>query len=206
MLIKTLVIPYGGDIAPIARIIKCGGLVAVPTETVYGLCCDGFNDGAVRRLFEVKGRPADKPISLLVSGANHADSSCGRMTDDARRLAEAFWPGPLTMVLEKTSGVSELLSAGGDTIGVRCPDNALALRLIRMSGTPLAAPSCNPSGAASAVDADMALRYFDGVIDCVIDGGKCDIGTESTVVSVTRSGVKLLRAGVLPISAIMEAL
>jgi L-threonylcarbamoyladenylate synthase len=203
---NTLVIGPRGDISQAAEIIKRGGLVAVPTETVYGLCCDGFNDSAVKRLFEVKGRPVDKPMSLLVTGAEHADDSCGHMTGDAHKLAEAFWPGPLTIVIAKSRLDMSLLTAGGNTVGVRCPDNALALRLICLSKTALAAPSCNPSGESSAVNADMALRYFDGVIDCVIDGGKCDIGVESTVVSATQAGIRFLRVGAISTDAIMDAL
>jgi L-threonylcarbamoyladenylate synthase len=203
---KTLVIPYGGDITPAAQIIRDGGLVAVPTETVYGLCCDGFNDEAVRRLYDVKGRAPVKPISLLVSDIGHAGLFCKVLPPVAEKLAAAFWPGPLTIVVEKSPDLSDVVTAGLDTVGIRCPDNALALRLIRMSGKPLAAPSCNPSDDVSATDADMALRYFDGVIDCVIDGGKCDIGAESTVVSVTREGVRFLRVGAIPPDAILSAL
>jgi L-threonylcarbamoyladenylate synthase len=203
---KTLVIPYGGDIAPAAQIINNGGLVAVPTETVYGLCCDGTNENAIRRLYDVKGRPPVKPISLLVCDIGHASLFCKALPPTAEKLAAAFWPGPLTMVIEKSFDLSDVVTAGLDTVGLRCPNSFQALRLINMTHAALAAPSCNPSGATSAVDADMALRYFDGMIDCVIDGGKCDIGAESTVVSVTRTDVKLLRAGALQISEIMDAL
>ncbi|MDR2665638.1 MAG: threonylcarbamoyl-AMP synthase [Oscillospiraceae bacterium] len=203
---NTLVIGPGGNLSRAAETIRRGGLVAVPTETVYGLCCDGSNESAVDRLFETKGRPEGKPISLLVSGALQAERSCGYMTPAARKLAEAFWPGPVTLVIDRRPGTSDRLAAGGDTIGVRCPGNTLALRLAYMSGRPLAAPSCNPSGAPSAVDADMALGYFGGAIECVIDGGKCRIGVESTVVSVTRDGIRILRAGAIPEEAIWRAI
>ncbi|MDR2356695.1 MAG: threonylcarbamoyl-AMP synthase [Oscillospiraceae bacterium] len=201
----TVVIAPGDDISPAAEFIARGGIVAVPTETVYGLCCDGLNREAVLRLFEVKGRPPDKPVSLLIAEKDAMSAVCRDIPDAAFRLAETFWPGPLTMVLTRSRSVPDPVAAGGCTVGVRCPDNAVALRLLRMAATPLAAPSANPSGLGSPRDADAVLRYFEGKIDCVVDGGRCSIGVESTVVAVERGGVRLLRAGAIALRDIAEA-
>ncbi|MDR1588875.1 MAG: threonylcarbamoyl-AMP synthase [Oscillospiraceae bacterium] len=191
------VIGRGGDISPAARIIERGGLVAVPTETVYGLCCDGRNAEAVRRLFEVKGRPPDKPVSLLVPDIDAARAVCSDVPSAALRLAEAFWPGPLTMTLPRAACVPDVVTAGGAAVGVRCPRHDVALRLLRMTATPLAAPSANPSGMDSPRDAAAVLDYFGDKIDCVLDGGRCAVGVGSTVVAVESGGVRLLRAGAI---------
>jgi L-threonylcarbamoyladenylate synthase len=202
---KTLVIAPGDDITPAAEIIGRGGLVAVPTETVYGLCCDGYNAEAVRRLYEVKGRPSGKPVSLLIPDADAIRAVCRDVPDAAFRLAEAFWPGPLTMVLPRSYAVPDVVTAGGDAVGVRCPDHPAALRLLRMSAAPLAAPSANPSGADSPTDAAAVMEYFGDKIDCVVDGGRCPIGAASTVVAVERGGVRLLRPGAIALRDIAAA-
>jgi L-threonylcarbamoyladenylate synthase len=201
----TAVIEAGGDLSPAAEALRAGGVVAVPTETVYGLCCDGLNARAIARLFELKGRPRGKPIALLVSGAQQAERLCARMPDAAHALARAFWPGPLTIVLAGARGTPDILSAGTGTIGLRCPDCPPALRLIGLAGVPLAAPSCNPSGERGAASAREALEYFGGRIECVVDGGARVAGGESTVVSVTDGGVALIRAGAIAFDEILEA-
>ena len=160
------------DIALAAEIIKTGGLVGVPTETVYGLACDGLNALAVERIYEVKGRPETKPISLLVSGMDDVEKFCVNIPKRAYALAECFWPGPLTMILKKRGNVPDTVTAGGNSVGVRCPAHALTLALIKLSGVPLAAPSANLSGMPSPKNADSVLGYFDGKIECVIDGGE----------------------------------
>ena len=168
-----------------ADIIKTGGLVAVPTETVYGLAADGLNAQAVERIYEVKGRPAVKPLSLMAPGKEALDLYGRDVPRGAVVLADRFWPGPLTIVVKADQKIPSIVLAGGDTVGLRCPDSEKTLELLRLCGRPLAAPSANPSGAASPKTADEVLAYFDGAIEAVIDGGPCTLGTESTIVDLT---------------------
>lgn len=191
---KTAV--YKNSIGNSAEIIQNGGLVAVPTETVYGLAASGLNEEAVKRIYEVKGRPSAKPLSLMVSGPDAMDDYCRDVPVAARILAERFWPGPLTIVLRAKSRIPLIVLAGGTTVGLRCPDSALTLSLIRQSGLPLAAPSANPSGESSPKTADEVISYFDGAIDAVIDGGPCTLGTESTILDFS-FGLRALREGAL---------
>lgn len=183
------------DIPEAAGIIRRGGLVAVPTETVYGLAADGLNERAVRKIYEVKGRPETKPISLLISGIQDAGWFCADIPEAAFLLAEMFWPGPLTMVFRKRASVPDVVTAGGNTVGVRCPDHLLTLELIRQSGVPLAAPSANLSGKPSPKTAADVLRAFDGTIEAVLDGGTCSVGVESTILDLTARPPKILRLG-----------
>lgn len=194
------------DIARAAEIIRGGGLVAVPTETVYGLAGNGLDPAAVEKIYEVKGRPAIKPLSLMVSGAEALDTYCADVPWAARVLAGWFWPGPLTLVLRAKDAVPEIVRAGGDTVGLRCPDSVKTLALLRGCGVPLAAPSANPSGAASPKTAGEVAAYFDGKIDAIIDGGPCAIGAESTIVDLTTGKVRVLRQGTLPEKRIRRAL
>lgn len=190
-----------------AALLRAGGLVAVPTETVYGLAGNGLDPAAVERIYEVKGRPAVKPLSLMVPGPAAMEALCADVPPGARALAERFWPGPLTIVLPARPGViPPVVLAGGDTVGLRCPDSEKTLALLRACGVPLAAPSANPSGAASPRTAAEVLAWFDGAIDGVIDGGPCRLGTESTVAALTREGLKILRPGALPEAAVRRCL
>ena len=186
------------DIARAASIILAGGLAAVPTETVYGLAGNGLDERAVERIYEVKGRPARKPLSLLVSGPAELDRLFDAPPPAARALAERFWPGPLTVVCRASDIVPDIVRAGGATVGLRCPDSEKTLALLRLAGVPLAAPSANPSGAKSPVTAAEAAAYFDGRIEAVIDGGPCTLGTESTVAALGGTGLQVLRTGALP--------
>lgn len=202
---KTLVI-IGDDISTAVVIIQNGGLVAVPTETVYGLAANGLDEAAVMKIYDVKGRPETKPISLLVSGVVEVGEFCRDIPAAAYTLADKFWPGPLTMVLYKKDNVPHVVTAGGDTVGVRCPDHSKTLELIRRAGIPLAAPSANLSGAPSPKTASDVQQVFDGQIDAVIDGGPCLLGIESTVLDMTVQPPKILRKGGLSMRAIEEAL
>ncbi len=191
---KTLILTEAGlDCA--CSVIKGGGLAAVPTETVYGLSADGLNPDAVERIYAVKGRPETKPINLLVSGMDSVRRFCRDIPDDAYTLAESFWPGPLTMILYKKSVVPDIVTAGGSTVGVRCPDHRLTLKLLELCGVPLATPSANISGMPSPKCAKDVLKYFDGKIPCVMDGGECRVGVESTIVDMTVFPHKILRQG-----------
>ena len=202
----TTLIITDDNMAPAAEILKNGGLVAVPTETVYGLAASGLDEAAVDKIYAVKNRPETKPISLLVSGMADVERFCRDIPAEAYTMAGRFWPGPLTMVLLKKENVPGIVTAGGDTVGVRCPDHPKTLALIRLAGVPLAAPSANMSGAPSPKSAGDVLAVFDGKIDAAVDGGPCSVGIESTVVDLTVSPPKILRQGGLAREAIEKAL
>lgn len=189
-----------------ADCIRKGELVAVPTETVYGLAGDGLNEDAVSRIYEVKGRPAVKPLSLMVHGPEDILRYCCDVPEQAFDLADRFWPGPLTIVLPAKKEIPSIVLAGGKTVGLRCPDNTLTRQLIRDSGCPLAAPSANPSGMPSPRSAETVLSYFDGKIAAVIDGGSCSLGTESTILDMSRKPFRILRRGALQENEIIDAL
>ena len=194
------------DISAAADIIKSGGLVAVPTETVYGLAGNGLDEAAVERIYEVKGRPAVKPLALMVPGKEAMELYCEHIPDAAYALAEKFWPGPLTIVLKAKEIVPEIVRAGGETVGLRCPDHPLTLELLEKTSLPFAAPSANPSDLPSPKNAAQVMEYFDGVIEAVIDGGECGIGRESTLIDMSRNSYRILRQGALSEAAIASAL
>ena len=189
-----------------AEIIKRGGLVAVPTETVYGLAANALDQAAVSGIYEVKGRPAIKPLSLMVPDPAAMDEYCIGVPAQARTLAAKYWPGPLTIVMKAKPGIPSIVLAGGSTVGLRCPDHQLTLELLRSCHVPLAAPSANPSGAESARDASKVLEYFDGKIDAVIDGGHCGLGRESTIIDMCAAPYRILRQGALPADDIADTL
>ncbi len=194
------------DMAQAAELIREGKLIAVPTETVYGLACNGLDEAAVQAVYEVKGRPEQKPLSLMISGPEAIADYCVEVPRAAVDLAERFWPGPLTIVLKADSSVPEIVRAGGSTVGLRCPDHPLTLQALRLAGLPFAAPSANPSGAPSPTTAEAVLAYFDGKISAVIDGGPCDIGLASTVLDMSKTPYRILRPGALPEDVIADAL
>lgn len=186
-------------------IMRGGGLVAVPTETVYGLAGNGLDEKAVAEIYEVKGRPEVKPLSLMVHDAASMERYCENVPPQAYTLAKKFWPGPLTIVMKAKPCVPEIVRAGGETVGLRCPDHPLTLELLEKSGVPFAAPSANPSGEPSPKNADSVLKYFDGKIDAVLDGGECGIGCESTLIDLSRTPYRILRQGALPADEIADA-
>lgn len=194
------------NIARAAEMIKSGGLVAVPTETVYGLAGNGMDEAAVGKIYEVKGRPEVKALSLMVPGAEAMERYCVDVPAAACALAEKFWPGPLTIILKSKAEVPEMVRAGGSTVGLRCPDHPQTLELLRESGVPLAAPSANPSGEPSPRNAAKVLEYFDGAIEAVLDGGECGIGTESTIIDMSSAPYRILRHGALSEAEVFEAL
>ena len=189
-----------------AELLRAGGLVAVPTETVYGLAGNGLDPAVIEKIYEVKDRPAVKPISLMVPGAEAIDSVCTGVPPAAKALAERFWPGPLTLVLKARPEVPEVLRAGGETVGLRCPRQQQTLELLKRLEFPLAVPSANPSGEPSPKTAEAVLAYFDGKIEAVIDGGPCELGLESTVLDMSRTPYRILRQGSLPEEEIGTAL
>ena len=178
-----------------ADIIKSGGLVAIPTETVYGLGANGLDEQAVLKIFEAKGRPQDNPLILHISGPEQIEQFCHHIPQAAYDLAEAFWPGPLTMVLPAKDVVPRRTTAGLDTVGIRCPDSPVTREIIRLAGVPIAAPSANISGKPSTTTAEHVLHDHDGRIDAIVDGGQCRVGVESTIVDLTERRPRLLRPG-----------
>lgn len=189
-----------------AEILQAGGLVAVPTETVYGLAGNGLDEDAVKNIYEVKGRPAVKPLSLMVPDSGAMEKYCRNVPQTAKLLAKKFWPGPLTIVLESRDIVPEIVRAGGKTVGLRCPDHPLTLELLKTADIPLAAPSANPSGEPSPKDAEKVREYFDGMIEGIIDGGVCGIGRESTIIDMSAAPYRILRRGALSEDEIGDAL
>ena len=193
------------NISEAARVIQKGGLVAFPTETVYGLGADALNPFAVAKIFELKERPSFDP--LIVHVASFSDIA--RLTDgvgeNVMQLAKQFWPGPLTLVLPKSALVPDLVTSGLPTVGIRMPDNTIALSLIRESGCPLAAPSANKFGQLSPVSARHVRKQLPNV-DYVLDGGKTTVGIESTIVSVEGNCCRLLRPGYITLDDIEKAL
>lgn len=185
-----------------ARAIRRGALVAFPTETVYGLGADAMNARAVARIFAAKSRPKFDPLIVHVAHWRQTHQLWADAPYLAKRLADRFWPGPLTIVYAKQRTVPDIVTAGLDTVGVRMPDHPVALRLIREAGTPIAAPSANPFGRTSPTTADAVAEDLGSRAGMILDGGKCRIGVESTVVWLDKDGVTLLRPGGVPVDAI----
>ena len=178
-----------------AEIIKNGGLVAIPTETVYGLGANGLDPEAVAKIFQAKGRPQDNPLILHISCPEEMERFCHSIPEAAYKLAEAFWPGPLTMVLPAKDIVPKCTTAGLSTVAVRCPDSPITREIIRLAGVPVAAPSANISGKPSTTTAQHVLHDHDGRIDAIVDGGSCRVGVESTIIDLTDETPRLLRPG-----------
>ena len=189
-----------------AEIIKNGGLVAIPTETVYGLGANGLDESAVAKIFEAKGRPQDNPLILHIAGPEEIERYCHHIPKAAYDLAEKFWPGPLTIVLPARRSVPRRTTGGLDTVAVRCPDSAVTREIIRLSGVPLAAPSANISGKPSTTTAEHVRHDHDGRIDAIVDGGACRVGVESTIVDLTDERPRLLRPGGITPEQLLEVL
>ena len=182
-----------------ADVLRSGGLVALPTETVYGLAADADNEDAVRKLFAAKGRPADHPVIVHVDGTDALDTWAKDVSDDARALGRAFWPGPLTLVLRRAARARDVVTGGQDTVGLRAPAHPWARAVLRAFGGALAAPSANSFGRVSPTTAqhvidDLGIKPR-GKIDLVLDGGACPVGIESTIVDVSSTVPTLLRPG-----------
>jgi L-threonylcarbamoyladenylate synthase len=206
--LRATPIPATADsLAEAARIIRAGGLVAFPTETVYGLGADATDDRAVASIFEAKGRPRFNPLIAHVASLEDA-LALGAFTAQAEVLAEAFWPGPLTLVVpsREDAGLSDLITAGLLTVALRLPAHDLARVLIREAGVPIAAPSANISGRVSATRAEHVAEDFSGSVDMILDGGPCAAGLESSIVALTEGEPVLLRAGALAADEIERVL
>ena len=194
---ETLYLPAGAPETPsiAADIILRGGLVAIPTETVYGLGANGLDASAVAKIFEAKGRPQDNPLILHLYGPEQMADYCQNIPECAFRLAKMFWPGPLTIVLPARDIVPKCTTGGLSTVAVRCPDSEITRNIIRLAGVPLAAPSANISGKPSTTTAQHVLHDHNGRIDAIVDGGACRVGVESTIVDLTENPPRLLRPG-----------
>lgn len=202
--------PDQGQIARAVAILKRGGLVAVPTETVYGLAADAANEAAVRSVFAAKGRPADHPVIVHVADAQAIDDWAREVPATARALAAAFWPGPLTLVLKRSPRALDVVTGGQDTVGLRCPAHPWARALLQAFGGAVAAPSANSFGrisptAAAHVRADLGEKPAGGV-DLILDGGPCPVGIESTIVDLSGAQPTLLRPGAVTRAALEDAL
>ena len=192
----TLVLPSCEDTARLAAdLLGAGDLVAIPTETVYGLGANGLNPDAVAKIFAAKGRPQDNPLILHIADPVQMEDICHSIPDAAYRLAEAFWPGPLTMVLPAKDIVPKCTTAGLPTVAVRCPDCEITREIIRLANVPVAAPSANISGKPSTTTAQHVYDDHQGKIPLIVDGGACRVGVESTIVDLTEDRPRLLRPG-----------
>ncbi len=189
-----------------ANIIKRGELVAIPTETVYGLGANGLDEQAVLKIFEAKGRPQDNPLILHLYGPEQMADYCENIPEEAYILAEKFWPGPLTMVLPAKSNVPKRTTGGLATVAVRCPDSRITREIIRLAGVPLAAPSANISGKPPTTTAQHVRHDHDGRIAAIVDGGSCRVGVESTIVDLTERPARLLRPGGITPEQLVEIL
>ena len=183
------------DVDRAAAILRAGGLVGIPTETVYGLGANGLDPDAVAHIFQAKGRPQDNPLILHIPSADYLERYCEKIPDRAYALAEAYWPGPLTMILWRKPIVPDVVTAGLDTVGMRCPSHPVCRAILEAADVPVAAPSGNTSGRPSPTTAAHMWEDMDGKIDAIVDGGPCSVGVESTIVDLTETPPRLLRPG-----------
>ena len=183
------------EIDQAAVLLREGGLVGIPTETVYGLGANGLNEQAVKNIFAAKGRPQDNPLILHIPDVSWLERYCKDIPLTAYQLAEAYWPGPMTMILYHKELVPDAVTAGLDTVGMRCPAHKLCRDIIAAAGVPVAAPSGNTSGRPSPTTAQHMLEDMDGKIEAIVDGGPCAVGVESTIIDLTCNPPRLLRPG-----------
>ncbi len=180
-----------------AEIIKKGGIVIFPTETVYGIGTNGLNENSVKKIYEIKKRPINKPISLLVSDIKMIEKLTKNITKKEYEIIEKFMPGPLTIILNKSEIVPNIISANTDTVGIRIPNNEITRKLIELAGVPIAAPSANISGEQSETNLNNLMDIFKNKVDYYIDGGECKIGVASTIVKVIDEKPYILREGII---------
>ena len=185
-----------------AELIKQGKIVVFPTETVYGIGTNGLDENAVKKLYEVKQRPLNKPISLLVSNIEMVNSIAKDITEIEYKIMKKFFPGPLTIILKKNEIVPNIVTSGQDTVGVRIPSGNTAKELIETAGVPIAAPSANITGRPSGTNLQQIKKDFDGKVDYFIDGGNSEIGVASTIVQVIDGEPKILRQGIITLEQI----
>lgn len=195
------------DIKEAAQVLRDGGLIAFPTETVYGLGANALDEEAVAKVYKAKGRPSDNPMIIHIARASDIGQLTPMLSEEIVKLIDNFWPGPLTLVLNKKEGVPDIVTGGLDTVAVRIPDDDVALKLISEAGVPVAAPSANISGKPSPTKVAHVADDLDGVIDGIILGGECRVGIESTVLDMTTDTPTILRPGIVTweqIEAVLE--
>lgn len=198
--------PIRSDIEKAADIIAGGGLVAFPTETVYGLGANALDPEAVANIYKVKGRPSDNPTIVHIEDEEALSWLATGITPAVHKLIDRFWPGPMTIIVNRTKIVPDVTTGGLDTVGIRMPENKVAHELIRLSGCPIAAPSANISGKPSPTMAYHVLQDMEGCIEAVIDGGSCSVGIESTIIDLTGDTPIILRPGIITHEEISEVL
>lgn len=187
-----------------AGIIKNGGVAIIPTETVYGLGCNALNEQAAERVFKLKQRPFFDPLIVHISDMEQLSEVAQNVSKQAMLLANSFWPGPLTLIFKKNNNIPDIITGGLKTVAVRMPSHPVALKIIRDAGCPVAAPSANIFGCLSPTTAENAKKHFGDSVSCVVDGGSCDIGIESTIVDLSKAKPQLLRLGAIPIDLLNE--
>ncbi len=192
------------EIDELGRILNQGGLVAFPTETVYGLGANAFDDDAVKSIFTAKGRPSDNPLIVHFADVDDIKSAVREIPENAKLLFEHFSPGPLTVILKKSDKISNTVTAGLDTVAIRIPSDKIARALIKASGVPVAAPSANLSGKPSPTVARHVIDDMTGRIDAIIDGGSCEVGLESTVIDMSNDTPRILRPGGITLEQIRQ--
>ena len=188
------------------EVLKSGGIAAFPTDTVYGLGAVYSDREAIRKIFEAKGRPENKPLSILVADRGQVDLLAEDVSEEAKKLMKQFWPGALTLIFRKkmSADIPEEVTAGGDTIGVRMPDCDLTIRIIEQANAPLAAPSANLSGKRSAACGKDVIEDLFGRVDLIIDNGECPVGVSSTVIDMSGQKMRILREGTVTADMIEE--
>lgn len=204
-MLETRLLPFDRDSAnEAAEFLKYGEVVAIPTETVYGLAANALNENAVRKIFKAKGRPQDNPLIVHISSMKMLPPLVREVPELANRLAESFWGGPLTMIFAKSNAVPNVTSGGLNTVAVRMPANEAAREIIKKCGFPLAAPSANISGKPSPTTARHVFEDMNGKIPLIIDGGDCEVGVESTVICFERGKIRILRPGAVTAEMLSE--
>lgn len=194
------------EIQKAVKILRQGGLIAMPTETVYGLAADAKNPDAITKIFSAKGRPIDHPLIVHIADIAQLSEWAVDVSEHARELARQFWPGPLTLILKKAPLVSDLVTGGQDTIGIRIPHHPVALSLLRAFGSGLAAPSANRFGSISPTTAEAVREELGDRVDLILEGGQCEVGVESTIVDVSADECRILRPGMISQAQIEEVL
>lgn len=189
-----------------ASILRRGGLVAFPTETVYGLGANAESESAVRAMFAAKGRPVDHPVIVHLSEASQIDAFTAEVPDAAKKLASAYWPGPMTLVLRRNQWISNLVTGGLDTVGLRVPSHPVAQALLREFGGPIAAPSANRFGRVSCTRAQHVIDELTGRVDLILDGGECTVGLESTIIDISSGSPAILRPGAITAADVARVL
>ena len=194
------------EIERAAQVLRAGGLVAFPTETVYGLGADASNDDAVRKIFAAKGRPVDHPVIVHFPSANALSQWARSVPEEVCALAEAFWPGPLTLILRRSERVPDIVTGAQETVGVRVPGHRMALELLRAFGGAVAAPSANRFGRVSPTTAEHVRAELSDKVDMILDGGPCDVGLESTILDMSSAKPRLLRPGAVSLRQLADVL